>query len=119
MALVDDLKIKIFADGADLGGMLEVAKNPLIKSFTTHPTIRRKAGGKDYANCSSDFLAAITDQPISFEVFADDFGAMIAQAREIDSWGANVNVKIPVSNTAGTFAGWVISRLSADGIVLN
>jgi transaldolase len=119
MARVDDLKIKIFADGADLGGMLEMAKNPLIKGFTTNPTLMRKAGVTDYASFAGNVLAAITDRPISFEVFADDFGAMIAQAREIASWGANVNVKIPVSNTAGTFAGGVISRLSADGIVLN
>jgi transaldolase len=119
MTRVEALKVKIFADGADLKGMVEIARNPLIKGFTTNPTLMRKAGVTDYAAFARSALLAINDRPISFEVFADDFGAMIAQGREIASWGKNVNVKIPVMNTAGEFTGKVIRALSAEGVVLN
>jgi transaldolase len=119
MTRVEALKVKIFADGADIKGMLEIAKNPLIKGFTTNPTLMRKAGVTDYAAFARSTLLAINDRPISFEVFADDFGAMIAQGREIASWGKNVNVKIPVMNTAGEFTGKVIRALAAEGVVLN
>lgn len=116
---VDDLKIKIFADGADLDGMKIMAAKPYIKGLTTNPTLMRKAGVTDYASFAREAIAAIPDKPISFEVFADDAASMIAQARVIGSWGDNVNVKIPVTNTQGQFMGEVISALSKDGVVLN
>ena len=116
---VDDLRIKIFADGADLEGMKAMAARPYIRGLTTNPTLMRKAGVTDYAAFARDVLAAIPDKPVSFEVFADDPDAMIAQARVIGAWGSNVNVKIPVTNTAGTFMGGPIAALSQEGVVLN
>jgi transaldolase len=116
---IDDLTIKIFADGADIGAMLCLATNPLIRGFTTNPTLMRKAGITDYRAFALEVLDAITARPVSFEVFADDFPTMEAQAREIASWGSNVNVKIPVTNTAGIFTGPVIQRLSAAGVAVN
>lgn len=113
------LKIKLFADGADLAGMKEMAANPLIRGFTTNPTLMRKAGIADYRAFARDVLDAIPDRPVSFEVFADDFGEMESQAQEIASWGRNVNVKIPVTNTRGEFAGALIERLSKQGVQLN
>lgn len=114
-----DLNIHIFADGADLAGMVEMAKNPLIKGFTTNPTLMRKAGISDYADFARQVLAAIPDRPVSFEVFADDFPTMEAQGREIASWGANVNVKIPVTNTMGESAAALVKSLSDAGVVVN
>src|SRR5216110_631991 len=119
MSDVKTLKVKLFADGADLSGMKEMAANPLIKGFTTNPTLMRKAGIVDYKAFAGDVLKAIPDRPVSFEVFADDFAEMEVQAREIASWGKNVNVKIPVTNTKGEFAGSVIERLSKAGVALN
>ncbi|MEQ8587697.1 MAG: transaldolase [Thalassobaculaceae bacterium] len=116
---VDDLKIKIFADGADLDGMKAMAAKPYIQGLTTNPTLMRKAGVTDYAAFAKQVLTAITDKPVSFEVFADDAASMIAQARVIGDWGPNVNVKIPVTNTKGDFMGEPISTLSKDGVVLN
>jgi transaldolase len=116
---VTDLKVKLFADGADLAGMKDMAANPLIKGFTTNPTLMRKAGIADYKAFAQDVLKAIPDRPVSFEVFADEFGEMEAQAFEIASWGKNVNVKIPVMNTRREFAGAVIERLSRAGVVVN
>jgi transaldolase len=113
------LKIKIFADGADFDQMVQLAKNPQVKGFTTNPTLMRKAGISDYAEFAHKVLAAIPDRPISFEVFADDFAGMIAQGRQIASWGRNTNVKIPVTNTEGTFCGPVIKELADAGIVVN
>lgn len=113
------LRVKLFADGADLAGMKEMAANPMIKGFTTNPTLMRKAGIADYRGFARDVLAAIPDRPVSFEVFADDFGEMEIQALEIASWGRNVNVKIPVTNTKGEFAGGLIERLSKRGVQLN
>jgi transaldolase len=113
------LKVKLFADGADLAGMKEMAANPMIKGFTTNPTLMRKAGVADYKAFAHDVLEAIPDRPVSFEVFADDFGEMESQAHEIASWGKNVNVKIPVTNTKGEFSGQLIERLSKSGIKLN
>jgi transaldolase len=113
------LKVKLFADGADLAGMKEMAANPMIKGFTTNPTLMRKAGISDYKAFARDVLAAIPDRPVSFEVFADDFGQMEAQGLEIASWGKNVNVKIPVTNTKREFAGNVIERLSRQGVKVN
>ncbi len=119
MSETSKLKVKLFADGADLAGMKEMAANPLIKGFTTNPTLMRKAGVTDYRAFALEVLKAIPDRPVSFEVFADDFGEMEQQALEIASWGRNVNVKIPVTNTRGEFAGALIERLSKKGVTLN
>lgn len=113
------LKVKLFADGADLAGMKEMAANPLIQGFTTNPTLMRKAGIADYKAFAQDVLKAIPDRPVSFEVFADEFAEMEAQAFEIASWGANVNVKIPVTNTRRQFSGALIERLSRAGVKVN
>jgi len=113
------LKVKLFADGADLAGMKEMAANPLIKGFTTNPTLMRKAGIADYRAFAHEVLAAIPDRPVSFEVFADEFAAMETQALEIASWGRHVNVKIPVTNTRSEFCGALVERLSKQGVQLN
>lgn len=119
MSMVANLKVKIFADGADLAGMKEMYANPMIKGFTTNPTLMRKAGVQDYKVFARQVLEAIPDRPISFEVFADEFDAMEHQALEIASWGKNVNVKIPVTNTRKQFAGPLVERLSKAGVALN
>ena len=119
MAAVSDLQIKIFADGADYESMIALYDQPHIKGFTTNPTLMRKAGITDYEAFGRRILAAIPDRPISLEVFADDFINMERQARIIASWGGQVNVKIPVSNTRGEFSGDLIRCLSRDGIRLN
>jgi transaldolase len=114
-----DLKIKIFADGADLTTMKAQAQNPLISGFTTNPSLVKSAGVTDYKAYALEVFSAIPDKPISFEVFADDLPTMEAQAREIATWSPNVNVKIPVTNTKGESLAPVIERLSAAGVVLN
>jgi transaldolase len=114
-----DLTIKIFADGADKAGMLEMYRNPLIAGFTTNPTLMRKAGIANFEAFARDILEAIPDRPISFEVFSDDFAEMERQARLIATWGPNVYVKIPVTDTKGTSAAPSIANLAADGIQLN
>lgn len=119
MNSVLDLKVKIFADGADYDGIVNMSRNPLIKGFTTNPSLMRKAGVTDYEAFARKILGAITDRPVSFEVFADDFTSMAEQARTIASWGANVNVKIPITNTKGQSATELISTLSSEGIMLN
>lgn len=119
MSELNKLRIKIYADGADLGVIAEMAANPLIKGFTTNPTLMRKANVSDYAEFAHDVLRVVPDHPVSFEVFSDEFADMELQAREIASWGNNVFVKIPVTNTQGEFAGPVIQRLSRDGIQIN
>ncbi|MBM3598868.1 MAG: transaldolase [Alphaproteobacteria bacterium] len=116
---IADWRVKIFADGADLESMLKLYANPLIKGFTTNPTLMRKAGLTDYEAFARAVVKAIPDRPISFEVFADDFPTMERQARTIAGWGANVNVKIPITNTRGESAAPLIAKLSAAGIVLN
>jgi transaldolase len=116
---VAHLKIKIFADGADLKSMKEAAANPQVKGFTTNPTLMRGAGVTDYKAFALDVLKAIPDRPVSFEVFADDFPTMEDQGREIASWGSNVYVKIPVTNTKGDFSGPLIATLSRAGVKLN
>lgn len=113
------LKVKIFADGADLQAMKAMYANPLIKGFTTNPTLMKAAGITDYVEFAHKVLSAIPDRPVSFEVFADDFGEMEHQARQISSWGRNVNVKIPVTNTKGEFCGPLVSRLSRHGVQVN
>ena len=119
MATLADLKIKIFADGADLAGIKAMYQKPWIRGFTTNPTLMRKAGVTDYKGFALQVLEAVSDRPVSFEVFADDFDEMERQALEIASWGSNVNVKIPVTNTRRESACPLIDRLSHDGIKLN
>jgi transaldolase len=117
--VVTDLKIKLFADGADKTAMLNLYRNPLIKGFTTNPTLMRKAGIADYEAFARDILSEIRDRPISLEVFADEFDEMERQARLITTWGPNVYVKIPVTNTRREPAFDLIHRLSHAGIRLN
>jgi transaldolase len=119
MKPVSDLNVAVFADGADYNGMLEMYANPLIKGFTTNPTLMRKAGVIDYAVFARQVLSAIPDRPVSFEVLADEFDEMERQAREISSWGANVFVKIPVTNTRGQSSARLVHRLSEAGVQLN
>jgi transaldolase len=119
MSSVDELRVKIFADGADFDGIMKMYANPLIKGFTTNPTLMRKAGISDYEAFAHKVLAAVKDRPVSFEVFADDFEQMEQQALAIASWGKNVNVKVPVTTTRGEFAGPLIRRLSKAGVALN
>ena len=119
MSRIANLKVKIFADGADFDGMVKMARNPAIKGFTTNPSLMRKAGVNDYETFARRVLAAITDRPVSFEVFADDFASMAEQARTIATWGPNVNVKIPVTNTKGQSSNELIRALSSEGVVLN
>jgi transaldolase len=114
-----DLKVKIFGDGADKATILELYRQPHIKGFTTNPTLMRKAGVSDYEAFAHDILASIRDRPISFEVFADDFPEMERQARKIATWGRNVYVKIPVTNTRREPALDLIAKLASDQIQLN
>ena len=113
------LHVKIFADGADRTGMLELYANPLIKGFTTNPTLMRRAGITDYSAFAREITAAIPDRPVSFEVFSDDFPEMERQATQIASWGPNVYVKIPITNTRGESCCDLISRLAHAGVKLN
>ena len=113
------LKVKIYADGADRPTMLEMHANPLISGFTTNPTLMRKSGVSDYKAFALEILQRIHDRPVSFEVFADDFVEMERQAAEIASWGNNVLVKIPITNTQGGFSGPLLSRLAEAGIRVN
>jgi transaldolase len=119
MSRLADLRVRIFADGADYDGIVKLARNPLIRGFTTNPSLMRKAGVDDYEAFARKVLGAITDRPVSFEVFADDFAGMAEQARTIAAWGPNVNVKIPVTTTKGQSSAELIRALSSDGIVLN
>ncbi|MEO1609304.1 MAG: transaldolase [Pseudomonadota bacterium] len=119
MRTLEDLKIKIFADGADFNGIVEMSKNHMVKGFTTNPSLVAKAGEADYEDFARRVIAAAPDKPVSFEVFLDDFPGMIQQGRTIASWGPNVNAKVPVMNTRGEFAGEAIAALSAEGVVLN
>jgi transaldolase len=116
---IDELEIKLFCDGADFDSIVKMYANPYIKGFTTNPTLMKKAGITDYEQFGRKVLTAVPDRPISLEVFADDLPGMEKQARKIATWGPNVNVKIPVTNTKGEFTGRLIGALSKDGIVLN
>jgi transaldolase len=116
---LNGLKVKIFADGADKAGMLEMYANPMIQGFTTNPTLMCKAGVNDYQGFAREIVAAIPDRPISFEVFADDFDEMERQALEISSWGENINVKIPVMNTKRQPSYDLLRRLAKAGVKLN
>lgn len=119
MTTFEQLQVKIFADGADKKGMLEMYAKPWIKGFTTNPTLMRKAGISDYAAFAQDIIANIPDRPLSFEVFSDDFAEMEEQALKISQWGKNVYVKIPVTNTQGKSSCKIIERLAAAGVQLN
>jgi len=119
MNALDNLKVKIYADGADRDGMLEMYAKSYIQGFTTNPTLMKKAGITDYKAFAHEILQAIPDRPISFEVFADEFTDMERQALEIKTWGENVYVKIPVSNTRQEIAYDLIKRLSGAGVHLN
>jgi transaldolase len=116
---LEELKIKVFADGAEKASILELAAKPYIKGFTTNPTLMNKAGITDYAGFAKDILSVIKDRPISFEVFSDDFSEMERQARLIASWGDNVYVKIPITNTKREPSYGLIKILAAGGIKLN
>ena len=113
------LTVKIYADGAERAGMLEMYAHPLVKGFTTNPTLMRRAGISDYRAFAQEIIACIPDRPISFEVFSDDFAEMERQALQISSWGGNVYVKIPITNTRGQFSGPLLRRLAAAGVRLN
>src|SRR5256886_7050410 len=119
MKKVEDLSVKIFADGADKAGMLEMYTKPFVKGLTTNPTLMRKAGITDYKAFSLDILKAIPDRPISLEVFSDEFEDMERQALEIASWGKNVYVKIPVMNTKRETSYKLIEKLAARKVKLN
>jgi len=119
MKTVLDLKVKIFADGADRDGMLEMASKPFIKGLTTNPTLMRKAGITSYKDFALEILSEVKNKPISFEVFSDDFDEMERQALEIADWGENVYVKIPVMNTKQEPAYDLVEKLSNQGVKLN
>ena len=116
---VSNLKVKLFADGADLDGIARLAADPRIAGFTTNPTLMRKAGIADYEGFARRALEIVGDRPISFEVFADDAREMVRQARKLAEWGTNVYVKIPVSDTTARPTGDVVRELTADGVKLN
>lgn len=116
---IDELKIKLFCDAADFGNLLTWSADPRIKGFTTNPTLMHKAQVVNYEAFARQLIKVIPDRPISFEVLADDPEIMEEQALAISSWGANVNVKLPVTNTWGAFMGPAIRRLSRAGVVLN
>lgn len=119
MKSISELKVKIFGDGADIAGILELGRRPYIKGFTTNPTLMRKAGVADYEAFATEVLRHITDRPVSFEVIADDEEEMELQARHIATWGPNVVVKIPVTNTRREPMYGLAQRLSHEGIHVN
>jgi len=119
MRRIEDLRISLFSDGADLASILEMYAKPWIRGFTTNPTLMRKSGVMDYEAFARSLLWAVPDRPISLEVFADDEDEMERQALTIATWGANVNVKVPVTNRVGVFLGPLIRRLAQAGVVLN
>jgi transaldolase len=114
-----DLSVKIFADGADKDGILKQYSNPTIKGFTTNPTLMRKAGITDYEKFAKEIVEIISDRPISFEVFSDDIDEMYIQGKKISSWGSNVNVKIPITNTKRESCVPLVKRLSEEGVKVN
>lgn len=119
MKKVEDLKVKIFADGADKSAMLEMYQKPFIKGLTTNPTLMNKAGIRDYRAFCKDILLSIKDKPLSFEVFSDDFKEMERQALEIASWGDNVYVKIPITNTKSETCYALVKKLAKEKVKLN
>jgi len=119
MKKVEDLKVKIFADGADKSAMLEMFQKPFIKGLTTNPTLMNKAGIRDYRAFCKDILISIKDKPLSLEVFSDDFKEMERQALEIASWGDNVYVKIPITNTKSETCYALVRKLAKERVKLN
>jgi transaldolase len=119
MRQVAELTIKVFADGADKAQILKSRANPLIKGFTTNPTLMRSAGVKDYEAFAHEILEVVRDRPISFEVFADEFNEMDRQARKIAGWADNVYVKIPITNTRGESSMELVRRLAQSGVKVN
>ena len=119
MKKVEELKVKIFADGADKAGMLEMYEKPFVKGLTTNPTLMKKAGITDYRAFCKDILESIKDKPLSFEVFSDDFAEMEHQALEMASWGDNVYVKIPITNTRQEACYGLVKKLAAQKVKLN
>src|SRR5208337_5334237 len=119
MSTLKDLKIKIFADGADKAGMLQLNANPLIQGMTTNPTLMRKAGIHDYEPFSREILQHVTAKPISFEVFSDEFPEMRRQGLKIKDWAKNVYVKIPITNTRGESSLPLVRELAQEGVKLN
>jgi len=119
MVNIHDLKIEVFADGADLTSMLELNDDINIRGFTTNPSLMKKAGVKDYKNFAIELSQKIKDKPLSFEVFADDINQMEDQAHEINSWGKNINVKIPITNTKGVSTNDLIWKLTSQNIKCN
>ena len=116
---IDHLHIKLFCDGADFGSLLSWSADPRVKGFTTNPTLIRKAQVVDYEAFARELVKVIPDRPLSFEVLGDDPEAMEEEALAISSWGANVNVKVPVTNTWGSFTGPALRRLSRARVALN
>lgn len=119
MKTIDQLEVELFADGADLVGMLEMHSKTYIKGLTTNPTLMKKAGISDYTSFAKQVLEKISDKPISFEVFSDDVDEMLIQARKIASWGDNVFVKIPITNTKRTSTSKIVNVLSSEGVKVN
>jgi transaldolase len=119
MSTLKDLKVKLFADGADKAGMLQLNANPLIQGMTTNPSLMRKAGLHDYEAFAHEILQQITEKPISFEVFSDEFPEMRRQALKIKDWAKNVYVKIPITNTRGESSLPLVRELALEGVKLN
>src|SRR6202163_280802 len=117
--MVTDLKVKLFADSAERAGILQMYQNPLIRGFTTNPTLMRKAGITDYETFAKDIIGLVPDRPISFEVFADEFDEMERQALKISRWGDHVYTKIPVTNTRRESSLDLICQLARKGAKLN
>jgi len=116
---IDRLNVKIFADGADINSIKSLSQISYIKGFTTNPTLMKKSGVENYKKFSKEILQIVKDKPISFEVFADEIDEMEEQAKEINGWGENVNIKIPVTNTKGESTAELVSKLSDSGIICN
>ena len=116
---MDNLNIEIYADGADLNSFMELNSKNFVKGFTTNPSLMKKSGIQDYSSFAKDLLSKIKDNPISFEVFADDFTSMRSQAKKINSWGRNVFVKIPITNTKGQSTSELVQSLNAENIACN
>jgi transaldolase len=119
MPSLSELKVKLFTDGADKAQIVEMAKQPWIAGFTTNPSLLKKAGVKDYAAYGRELVAAVPDRHISFEVFSDDIPEMVAQGRVIATWGKNVHVKLPVTNTRGEPLFDAVRTMSREGIKIN
>lgn len=115
----ESLTIKLFADGADLAGMIEMASKPFISGLTTNPTLMKKAGITDYVKFAKDVLKEIQTKPVSFEVFSDELEDMKVQGEKIASWGENVYVKVPITNTRGESTKLVVHHLAKNGIKVN